>query len=189
MAFGSTNSPAQKTPARKESTEKPTPIVGRVLADVGSLTFGAGLGPKYSTFIFGVQKSGGVIAPVKVSYAFFKSQGPPPDSFFDHSKLYELLAVREPQCDETVSSLAQIENMDESGKPLPPTDALRMLDGAPKNVLKPDLVLPCYVLRAGKYKVLNQGQERSAVETNTIDLATGNLHLTIPLVETAKPDH
>jgi len=126
-----------------------------VLAEIGSLAFGAGLGPKYTTFIFGVEKDG-VIAPVKVSYAFFKSQGPPPDSFFDHSKLYKLEALREPKCDETLSSLAQIKNVDESGKPLPPTNVLRLLDGAPKELLKPDLVLPCYVLRAGKYKLISQ---------------------------------
>lgn len=152
------NSSTQDTSPRKESTEKTAPIVGRVLADVGSLVFGAGLGPKYTTFIFGVEKSGGAIMPVKVSYTFFKSQGPPPDSFFDHSKLYELRAGREPNCDETLSSLAQIENVDESGRPLPPTDALRVLEGAPRDILQPDLLLPCYVLRAGKYKVLSKNR-------------------------------
>lgn len=81
-ALISVNSWAQEPPSPEAGTEKPAPLVGRVLADVGSLVFGAGLGPKYTTFIFGVEKSGGVVAPVKVSYAFFKSQGPPPDGFF-----------------------------------------------------------------------------------------------------------
>jgi hypothetical protein len=147
---------AQKAATQKDDGEKPTPIVGRVLADVGSLAFGSGLGPKYTTFIFGIENRAGVITPVKISYAFFKSQGPPPDSFFDHSKLYELQAVREPRCDEALSSLAQIKNVDESGKPLPPTDSLRVLDGTPKGILKPDLVLPCYVVRAGKYRMRSQ---------------------------------
>jgi len=151
------NSSAQKIPPHERGAEKPTPLVGRVLADVASLVFGAGLGPKYTTFIFGVEKSGGVISPVKVSYAFFKSQGPPPISFFDHSKLYELEAIREPKCDETLDSLAHIKNVDQSGKSLPPTDVLRVLDGVPKDLLKPDLVLQCYLLKAGKYKLLSHG--------------------------------
>jgi hypothetical protein len=177
-ALLSINSPAQKIPTHKASTEKTTPVIGRVLADVGSVAFGAGIGPKYTTFIFGVEQGGGVVVPVKVSYAFFKDQGPPPDSFFDHSRLYELQAVRQPKCDESVSTLAQIKNVDESGKPLPPTDAFRWLDGAPKDVLKPDLVLPCYILRAGKYKVLSQGH--SAVNPDIKTRRPRNLHLTIP---------
>jgi hypothetical protein len=153
----SVNLPAQKTPAQKGSAEKTTRIVGRVLADVESLAFGAGVGPRYTTFIFGVEKNGGEVVPVKISYAFFKSQGPPPDDFFDHFKLYELSVGRVPKCDETVSSLAQATNVDEAGRPLPSSDALRWLDGAPKDVVKPDLVLPCYLLRPGNYKTLKTG--------------------------------
>jgi hypothetical protein len=156
LALMSANTPAQEIPARNGTTEKTARIVGRVLASVGSLVFGAGLGPKSITFIFGVEQSGRAIAPVKISYAFFKSQGPPPDSFFDHSKLYEFQAVRNPTCDETVDSLAYVKNVDGSGKPLPPSYVLRFLDGAPKDVLKPDAVLPCYVLRPGEYKILGQ---------------------------------
>jgi len=150
---------AQKTPDHQVATEKTRPLVGRVLADVSTLTFGAGLGPRYTSFIFGVEKGGGMhVVPVKVSYAFFKSDGPPPDSFFDYSKRYELEAVRESKCDEAVESLAYVKNVDASGKPLPPTYVLRFLDGAPKIELKPDAVLPCYVLRPGKYKVLTQAE-------------------------------
>ena len=98
---------AQKTPEGQVATEKTRPLVGRVLADVSTLTFGAGLGPKYTGFIFGVEESGSAgVVPVKVSYAFFKSQGPPPVSFFDYSKRYELQAVRESKCDESVNSLS-----------------------------------------------------------------------------------
>lgn len=140
---------------QKQDLKQPTRLVGRVLAGVQSLAFGAGLGPSYTTFIFGVQKNGAIL-PVKVSYAFFNSQGPPPDSFFDHSKLYELQASRDPHCDELLSSVAQTKNIDESGKLLPPSQSLRILDGAPKKVLKADLILPCYVLYAGRYKLLSQ---------------------------------
>lgn len=82
---------AQKTPDDQVATEKTRPLVGRVLAEVSTLTFGAGLGPKYTSFIFGVEEDGSThVVPVKISCAFFKSDGPPPDSFFDYSKRYEL---------------------------------------------------------------------------------------------------
>jgi hypothetical protein len=50
--------------------------VGQVRAGVESPVFGAGLGPKYAAFIFGVEQSGALIASAKESYAFYKSQGP-----------------------------------------------------------------------------------------------------------------
>jgi len=159
---------AQKTPPSVASAEKTTPIVGRVLADVGSFVFGSGLGPKWATFIFVAEEGGGTrVAPVKVSYAFFKSDGPLPDSFFDYSKRYELQAVRDRKCDETVESLSYVQNVDESGKSLAPSYVLRFLDGAPKDVLKPDAVLPCYILRPGKYKVLSAGK-KSKLDSRTL---------------------
>jgi hypothetical protein len=150
-------SATQDSPDDKVATEKTRPLVGRVLADVSTLTFGAGLGPKYTSFIFGVEEGGSThLVPVKVSYAFFKSDGPPLESFFDYSKRYELKAIRDPKCDETVDSLSYVKNVDESGKPLPPTYVLRFSKGAPKVVLKPDAVLPCYALRPGNYKLIDQ---------------------------------
>lgn len=146
---------AQKTPGEPVAPEKTIPLVGRVLADVSTLTFGAGLGAQYTTFIFGIEEDGNThVVPVKISYAFFKSDGPPPDSFFDYSKQYELQAARQPKCDESVESLAYVKNVDGSGKPLPPTYTLRFLKGAPEVVLKPDAVLPCYVLRPGRYRII-----------------------------------
>jgi hypothetical protein len=176
---------AQKTPTK--TGEKNVPLVGRVLADVSSFVFGAGLGPQHTTFVFAVEQDGGTrVEPVKVSYAFFKSEGPPPDSFFDYSKRYELQVVRDTKCDESVDSLSRVKNVDQSGKPLPPTDALRFLEGAPKDALKSDAILPCYVLRPGKYKVLSQEKESKA---ETVDPTNGNLHLTIPIRATKKASH
>jgi hypothetical protein len=154
---------AQKTPDDQRGTEKTRPLVGRVLADVSTLTFGAGLGPRYTSFIFGVEEGGSArVVPVKVSYAFFKSDGPPPDSFFDYSKRYELQTLRDTKCDETLNSLSYVKNLDQSGKPLQPTYVLRFLEGAPKDLLKSDTILPCYTLRPGKYKVLSQDAERKS---------------------------
>lgn len=176
-------SAAQK-PSTRTEVAKPITLVGRVLADVSSFAFGAGLGPQHTTFVFAVEQNGGTrVEPVKVSYAFFKSEGPPPERFFDYSKRYELQTVRDTKCDESVDSLSHVKNVDQSGKPLPPSDALRFLDGAPKNVLKSDAVLPCYVLRPGKYKVLSQDKE-SKID---VDPKTGNVDLTIPLAPSTKP--
>jgi hypothetical protein len=32
--------------------------------------------------------------------------------------------------------------------------SVKVLDGAPTDVLKPDLILPCFVLRPGQYRVV-----------------------------------
>ncbi len=146
--------PAQRIPLSKTTAKEATRVRGRVLAWKETFAFGAGLGPQYVVFVFGVEKGEAPLNPIKVAYAFFKSDGPPPDSFFDYSKRYELQAVRDPKCDESVNSLSYAKNVDESGKPSPPTYVLRFLPGAPKVVLKPDAILPCYVLRPGNYKLL-----------------------------------
>jgi hypothetical protein len=103
---------------------------------------------------------GARVAPIKIAYAFFKSDGPLPDRFFDYSKQYELQAVRDTRCDESVERFSYVKSVDhESGKPLPPTYVLKFLEGAPKDILNPDAVLPCYVLRPGKYRVLSQKKD------------------------------
>ena len=155
--------PAHGKQKHKVIAEKTTPIVGRVLAWKESLVFGAGLGPKWTVFVFGIESpthSENQLQPVKISYAFFKDQGPLPDSFYDYSKWYELEVVRDPKCDESVSSLSHERAVGENGKETQPTDALRFLAGSPKDVLKPDAVLPCYVLRPGKYKIIAPDKER-----------------------------
>jgi len=156
--------PTQKASRSEPRTEKTTRLLGRVLAWKETFAFGAGVGPQYTVFIFGVEGDRGArVAPIKVAYAFFKSEGPPLDSFFDYSKHYELQAVRDTRCDESVEGLSYVKSVDhESGKPLPPVYVLRFVEGAPTDVLKPDSVLACYVLRPGKYKVLSQEKGVSA---------------------------
>ena len=132
-------------------------LVGRVIADVPRLTHGAGIGPLWQDFIFGVQSENEPtkIKPVLIAYAFhnYKLDGPLPDAFFNHSKLYELHVRREAHCDDTVESLSIVKNEIVDGRPLPPSPGIAMLDGAPKDILKPDMVLPCYVLYRGNYRV------------------------------------
>jgi hypothetical protein len=154
-------SPAQKTPTPEPHPQKSILLVGRVLAWKETFAFGAGVGPQYEVFVFGIEKHRGPrVTPIKVAYAFFKSDGPLPDSFFDYSKQYELQAVRDTRCDESVEGLSYVKSVEhQSGKPLPPTYVLRFLEGAPKDVLKPDAVLACYVLRPGKYRILSQKKD------------------------------
>jgi hypothetical protein len=113
---------------------------------------GTGLGPDFEIFIFGAEA--GEANPLKIEYVFFSPEEPPPESFYDYSKRYELQAVRDTTCDESVNSLSYLKTTDDSGKPGEPIYVLRMLDGVPKDVLKPDAVLACYVVKAGHYKVL-----------------------------------
>jgi hypothetical protein len=140
--------------------ERRIPLVGRVVAAVASLTFGAGLGPQYQTFIFGVESKNDreeqVVEPVKILYAFFKDEAPLEDGFFDHSKLYELIVVRDSGCDQPLRKLAYERNSDAAGRELPPTRVLQILYGVPRDVLKPDSVLPCYVLHKSQYRVISQ---------------------------------
>ena len=145
------------------SKQRRASVRGRTLAGVDLTGFlRGGLGDRYEVFVFGSESSNQIdsITPIKVMYRFFQSEPALPDSFLDTSKRYELQVIREPNCDETVQSLSYQKNMDATGKPLPSTYILRPLDGSPKDILKPDLVLPCYILHAGNYKVLKQAEER-----------------------------
>jgi hypothetical protein len=158
-ALLSTELHSQKMSAPSAPKEEMVSVRGRVLAGVNYLTgyLRGGFGDHYQVFVFGLEPGSpsGPIAPVKIMYKFFfKTESALPDSFFDASKHYELRVVRESSCDETVQNLSYEKNDDEAGKPLPSTYILRPLNGAPKDVLKPDAVLPCYLLRPGRYKVL-----------------------------------
>lgn len=158
---GSLMPPVQRTPTPEPHTEKNIPLVGRVVAWKETFTYGAGVGPQYEVFVFGVESDRDVrVTSIKVAYAFFKSDGPLPDSFFDYSKRYELQAARDTRCDESVEQLSYVKSVEhDSGKPLPPTYVLRFLEAVHEDVLKPNAVLACYVLRPGKYRVLSQKKD------------------------------
>jgi len=97
-------------------------------------------------------------SPVKVVYEFYRDEPNLPEKFFDFSSRYELTVVRDTKCDESAKSLTYEVNLSDSGKPLPATYVLKVLDGAPTDVLKPDLILPCFILRPGQYKVVGKGK-------------------------------
>jgi hypothetical protein len=152
----STELSAQKISAPKEETIW---IRGRVVASVGYLSgyLRGGFGDHYQVFVVDLDPKAerDPVTLVKIMYKFFyKAESPLPDSFFDSSKRYEMQVFRDSSCDETLQNLSYQKNEDETGKQLPPTYILRPLDGAPKDIFRPDSVLPCYVLRPGGYKLL-----------------------------------
>jgi hypothetical protein len=142
------------TLASEKATVSPEREVlrGRVMAEVASLATGAGLGPKWVSFIFAVESSSGKVIPVRIAYAFYKAGQLPPDSFWDYSKSYELNVERDPTCDTTVQAISFDNNVDEYGDKLPATLVLQPAKNAPPNSLKLDSPLPCYVLWHGRYK-------------------------------------
>lgn len=133
---------------------------GRVIADVASLAFGAGLGPKWVSFIFATETSNGEVIPVRVAYAFYKTEQLPPESFWDYSKLYDLTVRREPKCDTTVKAISYERNMDEQGNELPPKFILQFTKNIPSASLKSETALPCYVLWYGQYKHVDSAGSR-----------------------------
>jgi len=149
---------AANIPSSSQTSNSPKKeiLAGRVLAEV-QRPYGAGLGPLWQFFIFGVESESDrdKIKPVLVAYLFHSYKLDPPlrEPFFDHSKLYALAVVREGKCDEGISTLSIIENETETGKPLPPSPGIWFVDGAPKDVLRPEMVLPCYIFSRGDYRV------------------------------------
>lgn len=133
---------------------------GRVMADVAFPAFGAGLGPKWESFIFGTETSSGEVIPVRVEYAFYETEQLPPETFWDYSKLYELTVRREPKCDTTVKAISYVGNVDEQGNELPPTFVLQFTKNIPSASLKPETALPCYVLWHGEYKHVESAGSR-----------------------------
>lgn len=124
---------------------------GRVVADVVSLVFGAGVGPKWTKFIFSVEQPDGPNT-VLVAYAFNQRSQLPPDSFWNYANRYELKVKRDQTCDTTVREVSYEKNVDAKGNELPPTFILRMTKNNPVQALDPALKLPCYVLWYSDYK-------------------------------------
>jgi hypothetical protein len=113
---------------------------------------------------------------------FFSESNHRRSEFFDHSKVYEFRLERDTTCDETVASISEAKDKGARGA-VPEDLALHILKGAPKELLRPDRMLPCYTLRQGKYKLVSQDKQQSAAQP-VIDPATGDLHLQLPIAPT-----
>jgi hypothetical protein len=139
-------------------------IRGRVLADIAWQAHGSGLGPKYETFIFGWEQIDGSLLPVKIAYAYFGKNGLPA-SFFNFTRRFELKAVQQKQCEQTVGNLSVIRNIDPSGQELSSSNVLRPLHGVPNDLLKPEMNLSCYIVEEGKFKSLTTPAASAATPT------------------------
>jgi hypothetical protein len=138
--------------AQQKPGVAPETLRGRPVAEVSSLLFGSSLTHKWISFYFASEEPDGSIRPVQIAYAFNRSEQLPSDSFWDYSKLYEIKVRRERGCDTKVEKLAYVRNTTEDGKGLPRSFVLRFAKGAPKDLLKDEAVLPCYVLWYGDYR-------------------------------------
>jgi len=141
--------------------DKKAQLSGRVLAGIESPAHGAGVGPIYERFIFGVESKDAsgkpIVRPVEILRAFHRSMhGFLPDSFFDYSKRYELKVERHSGCDELLGKLAYEKNATATGEELPPTNSLYIPYGVPRDTLKMDMLLPCYILFGNRYKVISR---------------------------------
>ena len=131
-------------------------LKGRVLAVIDELGFGPRL---TQLFIFGMEfrdnHAEATIIPVLISYEYMESEGPLPEDFFDYSKLYELRVNRQAVFDTTLESISYLKfSGPKLPDPLPPILILRTLPGAPKDLLKMDMLLNYYELYPGDFKVI-----------------------------------
>jgi len=138
---------AQQKPAVASET-----LRGRPVAEVNSLLFASSLTHKWMSFYFAWEEPNGSIRPIQIAYAFHRSAQLPSESFWDYSKHYEIKVRRDRGCDTKVENLAYVRNTTEDGKELPRSFVLRFAKGAPKDLLKDEAVLPCYVLWYGDYR-------------------------------------
>ena len=153
LSIGAKATAQVETQPESQGQQRVTILRGRILADLALQFHGAGLGPKYQTFIFGVEQNDGHIQPVKISYVYFGRSGLA-SGLFDYTKRFELRAVREKRCDDSVEHLSWVKNSDSSGRELPPTYVLRLLDGVPDALIKPEMNLPCYFVGEGHLRLV-----------------------------------
>jgi hypothetical protein len=104
------------------------------------------------SFYFAAEQEDGSVRPIHIAYAFHHSEELPPESFWDYSKTFEINVRRDSGCDTKVENLAYVKNTTEDGKELPRSFVLRFTKGAPKDLLKMEAVLPCYVLWYRDYR-------------------------------------
>ena len=152
--------PAQRGETNSRSFPGGVTIVGRVLAAPDPMLHNGGnLSCRFEQFLFGAELEGAarqrVLMPVLVSFCYYGYEAPLPETFFDHTILYELHVARDPGEDVLLKDVAFHTGVDPStGKTRPPTMGMRVLGNVPRNLLKPNLLLPCYVLYSDGYRVV-----------------------------------
>jgi hypothetical protein len=146
------------------AAQKKIRLRGHVLAAIDSPTSETGTSHRYQLFIFGMESKDHhgkeIVTPVEIVYS--ASRGFLPESFFDFSKRYELRAFREAYADATLESIAYIKMVDADfhKEIAPPIPLLRLLEGAPREILKMDMVLPNYEMWSGDYRIIKYKKVR-----------------------------
>ena len=175
------------TPEDQENID----LRGRVLAAIDSWHHETGMGEHYNLFVFGVESKGGegqsIVTPVLITYY---SDLDLPESFFDHSKLYELRVRRSVSAETPLKSVAYVRFFDSKFEVEiePPKLILRLLEGCPKDILKMDMVLPHYEMSSGDYRAIKaknrnaQGEKPKSVpyqlqQDESLDLCTIDEHI------------
>jgi len=198
------SAPCQNTPVQKSGTSsallQQVTLVGRVLASPDPLTnYGGSLDCHFEEFLFGAESNGErgkkVITPVLIALCYYGNEEPLTDPFFDHSKLYELHVDRTGERGVRLKDVAYHTFVNSAtGEESPPEMGMQVLDGAPKDLLKPDLLLPCYELRWGGFKILSQGTApghrtpNSALETSPgLGLSNADKQIPQPPCKSAAP--
>jgi len=147
------------------SAERKIRLKGRVLAAIDSMYSESGTSYRYQQFVFGVEakdhQGKEIITPVLVTYSLPTAGDLLPKSFYDYSKRYELRAIKKANRDTLLESIAFIRYFGPDNKETePPTLILRLLDGAPKDILKMDMELPNYEMFSGDYRVIKVKKTR-----------------------------
>jgi hypothetical protein len=123
---------------------------GRALAFVDSTASGAGVGPKFQQFVFSISRSDEPANPisVRVVYEYFKPAEKLGKDFLTSGKTFQLDLFRKRSCDDSVLNFGYESDGDERVKILKP------LPGVENELIAEESVLPCFVLRPGKIKVI-----------------------------------
>lgn len=134
------------------NTRRPEKVKGRVFARVNLFTYGSGVGPRYQSFVYQIVSNQGVIETrshlARIIYQFFDMKDRLKTDFFDFSKEYELLLIRDASCDETPRDFGYQRTGESDNR----ESILNILAGADKTLLQENQIMPCYILKPSNLK-------------------------------------
>ena len=141
------------------ATEKETYLRGRVWAVIDDWSPHTGMSDRFQQFVFEVestdQQGNKITTPVLINYLIPRSDASLPKVFLDYKNVLELHVNRLPY-DKILESVALIKYLTADNKEARPPDLImRLLDGAPTNILKMDMVLPYYEILPGGYRCID----------------------------------
>jgi hypothetical protein len=141
-----------------DETKKEIILKGHVWAVIENWLPHTGMSDRFQIFVFGVeskdQEGNKIASPVLVNYLIPRSDDILPELLFHYSNVIELHVNHLPH-DLPLESVALIKYMTADNKEAHPPDIImRLLDGAPTNILKMDMVLPYYDVLPDGYRCI-----------------------------------